>query len=297
MARYISVLAFLLFATVNGEACDACGCSISGQGIGLLTNFRTNVAGIRYFNTPFHAAPLEGSTEDRFHLAEFFVRYQFNKRFKLMLSQPYRYNVRRDLHASSLDIDGIADTRILGSYALVDQWTSNTSRLYWELGAGIKLPVGKYDADIHDRDMPENFNIGNGSWGYLLQTSAVYSNNQFGISLNAASQLNGKTSAGYHFGNQISGSLLLFTEKSLGKKGRIVPLVGGSAEIISKDKFANGKNVHSTGGRGLYGMIGVNAGFDRWQLGASFSKPLTQHYSDGEVIADDRFSIEMNYFF
>ena len=297
MARYTIVLAFLLAIAVNGNACDACGCSISGQGIGLLTNFRTNVAGVRYFNTPFHAAPSIGSTSDRFHLAEIFVRYQFNKRVKLMLSQPYRFNIRKELDAPSLDIDGIADTRILATYALVDKWTSNTSRFYWELGAGIKFPTGKYDANLHDQDLPDNFNIGNGSWGYLLQTSAVYSHNQLGVSFNAASQLNGKTSAGYHFGHQFSGSMLFFAEKPIGDKGRIVPLVGGSAEIINRDKFANGKNVHSTGGRGVFATVGVNLGYDRWQVGASFSKPLTQNYSDGEVIADDRFSIEMNYFF
>ncbi|MDQ3016614.1 MAG: hypothetical protein M3R25_07850 [Bacteroidota bacterium] len=32
-------------------------------------------------------------------------------------------------------------------------------------GLGISFPVGKYDSKIHYRDLPENFNPGNGSFG------------------------------------------------------------------------------------------------------------------------------------
>ena len=251
MAKYIMALTILLSVATEGVACDACGCSISGHGIGLLTNFRTNVAGVRYFNTPFQTAPTFGSTNDRFHLLEAFVRYQVNPRIKLTVTQPYRLNYRHDKDAETLHTNGISDTRLMGSYAFVDERMGAGSRLYWELGAGVKLPVGKYDNDLHKQDLPDNFNIGNGSWGYLFQSGLVFSANRFGVSFNAATQLNGKTSSGYRFGSQFSGSMLFFAEKTLGEKGRIVPLAGLSGELVSKDQHANGNEAHGTGGKGF----------------------------------------------
>ena len=298
MAKYISVLAFLMLVTVQGFACDACGCSISGQGIGLLTNFRTNVVGVRYFNSPFHASPISGnSTNDRFHVMELFVRYQINSKIKLMLTQPFRSNVRKELERENLIVSGLSDTRFVATYALVDKWVGADTRLYWEVGSGFKLPIGKYNEDILDKDLPDNFNPGNGSWGLLIQSGSVYSFKQYGVSLNSSVQLNAKTSAGYHYGHQFSSTLTFFIEKALGKKSRLIPFAGLSGELIGKDQHENGNNAHNTGGYGLLANLGMNFGYEQWQLGASFSKPISQNYSDGEVLADERFSIEMNYFF
>lgn len=297
MVKYIAVLAFVLSTAVEGFACDACGCSIAGQGIGLMTNLRTNISGVRYYYNPFHASPNEGSTQDHFHVFEAFIRYQVNTRLKLTLTQPYRNNIRQDDGAETLQQNGFSDTRLVGSYALLDKWVGKDSRLYWEMGGGLKFPIGKYDADILDSDLPDNFNVGNGSWGFLFQSSAVYSFNQFGISLNTSAQLNAETDAGYHFGNQLSSSLMLFAEKTFSEKGRLIPFAGLNVEAATKDRHANSRKVHGTGGQGLYANVGLNIGLANWQVGASYAKPLTQNYSDGEVLADGRFSIEMNYFF
>ncbi len=78
--------------------------------------------------------------------------------------------------------------------------------------------------------------------------------------------------------------------------GRIVPYAGLNGEFIEDDTYANGNTVHSTGGTALFATAGLNVGWDKWQLGAAYSNPINQNYSDGEVVAKQRFSIELNYF-
>lgn len=195
--RYAIVLTILLLHGSNVIGCDACGCSISGQGIGLMTNYRTNLAGVRYYNIPFHAAPSLGkATNDVFHVQETFMRYELTEKFKVSFAQPYRINVRKGASENNMSLNDFGNASLTAHFAAIDKWGGKSTKLYWEVGAGVKLPTGKYDEKLEDEDLPDNFNIGNGSWGGLLQTSLVISKNQFGINWTANGQLNGETSAG-----------------------------------------------------------------------------------------------------
>ena len=134
---------------------------------------------------------------------------------------------------------------------------SHTS-FYLEAGSGLSLPTGKYNSDlILAENLPENFNIGNGSLGYILQMNAVLSHKQSGLLINSNYQWNSNTKKGYHFGNQFSSQLSGFREFPIGKL-TLIPNLGLMYEHISSNAYKNGNTVPETGAEGLFISSAMN---------------------------------------
>ncbi|HMQ64398.1 MAG TPA: hypothetical protein PKE06_27185 [Flavilitoribacter sp.] len=279
-------------------SCDACGCSITGSGVGMLVSYRNNFAGLSWFSTPYQASPDHGfGSKDRFQTLEFAFRFHIASRLKLLINQPYRINART-LDGETEQVSGISDTRIMGAYTLFrDVRLGARNKLFLEVGAGIKAPLGRYDAHIHDQELPENFNLGNGSWAGLLQANLVVTRQNSGLLAAGTYQYNTATAAGYRFGRQVSGQLIGFREIALGRMVSLIPNAGLTAEWVSDDHYANGNIVPGTSGSGLFASGGVNLKFNNFYIGASFAQPLAQDYSHGEVIAKSRVSCQVSYLF
>ena len=301
MARLIIVLMLAMLPMLPswGQSCCSAG-SISScnASAGLLTGYRNNSAGVRWIYVPFYAkATDEPAYTDNFYLAELFARYQVSDRIKVSAQLPYRWNVRNtagDLERRS----GLADAHIMGSYALQNnKMLSETAKLYWEMGMGIKLPTGQYDEGILFRDLPGNFNIGTGNMGYLLQSNFVFSRNKVGMGLSTAYQLNGPSRDGYQYGDQLSAALTLFGEMSVGTKSKLIPVGGLTYEQFGKNKFKSGNIAEGSGGKGLFLMGSLFYRISEWQAGGSFSMPVAQNYSQNGIEARNRLMLELTYFF
>ena len=145
-------------------ACDVCGCSISNNGTGILSAYQYNTFGIRWYNTTFRQAPEFGNTRDVFQTAEVFFQFHPIERLRLSAFQAIKWHQRFGYtEVEDASLFGLGDTRFMANYAVIEQLRIiGASTLYWELGSGIKLPTGKYDDQIHRKDLPENFNLGNG---------------------------------------------------------------------------------------------------------------------------------------
>ena len=298
MVKKAICLVLLALSIVNANACDVCGCSVNGFGAGLLSAYRYNVISLRYYQSPFEQILQRGiPTEDVFHQSELNLRYHLSPKFIVSVNQSFQWN-RRVGPGNDAFISGLGDTRLRASYVFLDNiLLGESSSLYWELGTGIKLPSGKYDPNIYRDDLPENFNIGNGSWGYLFQSSLLLHYYKFGLVANGSYQSNQATKDGYDFGDQFSLSMILFRRFSLSEKWELVPFGGGFHERIQKDELYNDKNAHGTGGRGYFFSTGMNIKYDAWLIGASYFNPFNQAYAEGEMRAKSRFSLELTYTF
>lgn len=212
-------------------------------------------------------------------MAEISARYQVSPRWKLALQQPYRWNVRQ-LPNETETLQGLADTRLTGSFAVLDNFTvGHNTMVYWELGAGVKLPTGKYDQSIYYRDLPGNLNLGMGNMGYLFLTNAVFYRNKYGLSMNAAFQYNGESRDGYQFGDQFTAGLTIFREFTFREKWKLVPFAGASMEKFGKNYLPSGNFAEGSGGEGWLALLGGNVRFDNLQLGLSASRPFHQNYA------------------
>jgi hypothetical protein len=299
--RIFVVFCFTVACISTTRACDVCGCAASGIGIGLMTDYRSNFIRLSYFDSHFSSNPEHGhlNSSDVFTRMSFSFRYSFKKlpKLKVIGEVPYGFNFRND-SGTETSIKGFSDTRLIVNYTLLNTMAKNMkTAFYLEAGGGLSLPTGKYNADIvFDENLPENFNIGNGSLGYIFQMNAVLSHDKYGLLINTNYQLNSHTKEGYHFGNQLSSQLAAFREFPVGEFA-LIPNAGLLYERISSNAYKNGNTVPETGGEGLFFSSAINVKTEKWLAGVSYSLPIDHHYSGGAVDAGGKLAAHISYLF
>ena len=283
--------------TASVYSCDACGCSISGYGMGMFSAFHNNFFGLNWQLSKFESTSGHGNSTDYFNTVEISGQYFLSDKFKILFNQPFRIN-RRVSGNSTNGLNGISDTRIVGSYSFFkNESISENLKIFFDLGAGIKIPVGNYNSHLHDLNLPENFNIGNGSWGLVFQPNAVLSYNETGVVISAVFQYYTKSSSKYKFGNQLSTQLLFYWSTDIFESLRITPFAGLNSEMVGEDIYANGNPVPNTGGLGTYLTTGTNLKTGDWLIGLSYLNPIAVNYSSGSVNAGSRVSFQLSYIF
>lgn len=278
------------------QACDVCGSS--GVGIGLLTDYKSNFVRLSYSYTSFEAAPQVGyRVSDRFHQANLSVRYGIGENIRLFADLPVASNWRYSaLETAPQQQTGLGDAQILGYYVPYNRSLSAQNRLYWEIGGGFQFPIGTYDPDIHDRNLPENFNVGRGSMGYLVQTNAILTLQKWGIVANLRYQHNGPTPKGYRFGDNWRAQGTLFYEIPV-KTVRLVPNLGIGIEHLLGDRYANGKMVSGTDAVGCFLSAAFNVKTTNWVAGILVALPAFNYYGQGNIQATGRLSCQFSYLF
>lgn len=301
MIKCISFIVFfgLLCSTGSLSACDACGCSASNIGIGLMTDYRSNFIRLGYFRTRYKAnSEHEQTGSDIFTQVDLSFRYAIgkNKRMWLTAHVPYNVNIRNS-DSEELSVQGLSDIRLVANYVVLNNIpVGEVATLYLEAGAGLNLPTGQYDEKLHERNLPENFNLGRGNLGTIVQMNAILGLPNFGLMLNGNYQLNSKTHSGYHFGNQFNTQLVGFKEFKVNKI-KLIPNAGLAFEAIAQDAYANDKEVPETGGEGLFLSSSLNFKTEKWLAGFSYSMPIVQHYSQNAVNAEERIAVHLSFIF
>ncbi len=279
-------------------SCDACGCSAAGNGIGLLSDTRSNLVGVRWQRIGFQGGHYDHGgalTQDLVQRVELWGRYFISPNLQINASIPYVFNERSGEETIPFTIDGLGDVQLSVVYTLLNRSPLGTE---WghrvELGAGVKLPTGDYNP-IQDDRLPDNMNLGTASLDWFFNATYILSQTRFGWSNNVSYRLNTENKYNYRFGNQfIVQSYAYYRLKS--KQWQLVPYAGAYTELISQDEL-RGSSAHGTGGEGLFATVGIDIYFDQLNLSANGQIPVLQHYSDGEVEANSRFNISLAFLF
>ncbi|MFT4567323.1 MAG: hypothetical protein ACI9FN_002289 [Saprospiraceae bacterium] len=293
------MLGYLILFNSPLLTCNACSCSTSYWGSGLITDYRSNFYRVSYFNSKYKSSPEHDIlTSDRFSQVDLSFRYAIGKdnRIRVMAHVPYSINTRVE-DGKTLSVKGLSDIRIIANYVAIDNIViSDKTKLNLEVGGGLSLPSGKYNAKLRNENLPENFNIGKGTLGYIFQLNAVLNLGKNGIVLNQSYQVNSDTKSGYHFGNTYNTQITAFRE--IEAKGfKLIPNLGLGIEGTSKDRYANGNNVPETGGKGLFLSPSINFKNENWLAGFTYSVPLAQEYAQGIVKAKSKIACYFSYFF
>ena len=294
------ILACLMAMTIqqNAVACDACACSILGQPNGLLAAYRKSFLSLGYGHAGFNTAPGSGEGAiDNFHRIDLTFDYYFSDRFRAGIYLPYQINTRIVNHSLS-SVDGLSDLRLDVNYTFFQSSIPASSwEIYLEAGAGMIFPTGKYDPDIHDRNLPENFNPGKGSLGYTIQQTSGISYRRIGTIIKNSWSSFSETNTDYQYGSQWSSSLALLAELPIDSALAFVPLASIQYEKVWTDQYASGIDVHGTGGHGLYVSAGGQLKIKDWLCTFQYAIPVNEHYSSGEVVARNRFTIQLTHLF
>lgn len=89
----------------------------------------------------------------------------------------------------------IGDVSALAHYNIVNTFfdsTAHTLDHIWLLGAGIKLPTGKYDYNMTEDEVANpNFQLGTSLVDYLLNSIYTFRKNNIGLNLDTSYKING----------------------------------------------------------------------------------------------------------
>lgn len=299
MIRKITLLYVILISSfLSVSACDSCASGLNSSGVGLLSTFRQNFVGISWQRSMFDSSSDHTiGSKDRFQTFELKIRYQFSERWSITLGQPFKYNKRIE-GGDERVLKGISDTKIQVNYSFFqNQLLLDDLELSLETSVGMKMSVGDYRPRIQDENLPENFNISNGAYGYIFQITPVLTKGNIGILGNVYYQYNLESSNGYHFGNQLSTQWVVFYRKAISDNFTLLPFVGIQYEHVAQDRYVTEFDVNGTGGQGTYAVTAVNFQMNKGSLELSYNIPMSGSFSEGEVEAKGRLGASSTFFF
>lgn len=279
------------------EDCDACGCSASGGGMGFSSMLNTNFVGLRYMYQSYTTK--EGVfkdspwTDENFNTLQIWARIPITGKIQITALLPYHSN-NRELITGAESIKGIGDMTVMGMYVVhetnVDSTTAYSHKL--QMGAGIKAPTGTYNS-ANNGTLNPSFQLGTGSWDCLLVTEYVMKKNELGMNATLSYALKTENEKHYKFGNQINYGSVLFYLLDFDSV-KLVPQAGIAGEIYDSNQQFK-QEVIGTKGDILFGKLGFEIGKDRFSFGANAMFPINQNLTGGNVEANYRWSINLNY--
>jgi len=278
------------------EDCDACGCSASGGSMGFASMLNTNFIGIRYFNQSYKSTDGLYSNSpwynENFNTLQLWARIPVVKRVQISALIPYHFH-NRETNSGTQNISGLGDITVLGMYQLYQTHKDSTLFIHsLQAGAGLKIPVGKFDATNNGSVNP-SYQVGTGSWDYLLAAEYVIRRQKLGLNTLLNYVIKTENDKYYQFGNQFNyaGTFFYLLKRNAYS---IVPQLGFAGEVYESN-YQLGQKVRNTSGDIFLGKIGFEVGKDKLSLGANVMLPIAQNLTGGNVEANYRWSLNFNY--
>lgn len=301
--KLISLIILFNFIHIS-SACDICGCGISGSNInGIIPQFNKNVLGIRTLhnsfvhpNTPENYNGTNRVIKDQYISNDLWFRYYPNKRIQMMFVVPFKY-ISREQSNKTLNINGVGDANVLVNYSILKPRDSSEQNFMWWVGAGLKLPTGKYQQRDAEKTMyPIGLQTGNGAYSLSFNNQMTYKKNK--IIINSVSQIikNGKNELDYQIGNLISTQLQVMYKIRTGCNSYLVPNLGTEWVNISQDK-SYGQINHHSGSNTLSVQLGIDYFIQSFFITAYIKQPKSLNTYSSQPIQQLNGGINFGYVF
>ncbi|RWX03849.1 transporter [Flavobacterium cerinum] len=279
------------------DDCDACGCSASGGGMGFSSMLDKNFVGVRYFNQSYSSRDgiFKNSPwiDENFNTVQLWARIPVFKNFQISALVPYHFH-NRELSTGRQTIEGLGDITVLGLYTVYQTKKDSTVFTHMlQAGAGVKAPTGKYNSAASTGSVNPSFQVGTGSWDYLLAAEYVIKKQDLGFNAMLNYAFKTENDQHYQFGNQLNyaGTFFYVVER---EKFTLVPQVGLAGETYATNK-QYGEDIPDTKGDILFSKVGLEAGSGKFSVGLNAMLPISQNLTGGRVEANYRWSVNLNY--
>jgi hypothetical protein len=302
MKKRILFLSIILSASAS-RACDVCGCAMGAFSQGIMPDYSAHFVGFRYNWSQFYAqvdhensVPATENSTDTYQRLDLVARYNISKKLKLNLALPYIRNSMQGSH-QTLTNSGLGDPIFVVQYQL---WTESLVQKnhFLTLGSGMKFPLGKSNLIDNGALVNRNFQMGTGSFDFLITANYFYRKGKSGINLETSYKLNTKNKEDYRFGNQFNfASNYVFLS---GKNKFSFLAYGGLYAEHAAPHTENQVRVFNTGGFGVYSNTGVQCYFSKIRISAGFQYPIYQNFQTDNITtinAKPRFNADLIFFF
>ena len=284
--RKLLILILLTISLQNAFSCDICGCSSGNYFIGPFPQFNKYFLGMRYsfrsFNTVLNSDNNQFSN-DFYQTVELWGGLRLNKKWQLFMFAPYNINQSVSDEGKKQN-NGLGDMTLIGNYNLFDKKyltkdTQTVSQQLW-IGAGVKLPTGKFSIDTSELVSSANSQSGTGSFDFLITATYTLVIEDWGLTSNIIYKIN-QTSSDFKFGNRFTATAFTFRAFQF-KKYTLSPNIGLLYENLNPNELDKTK-IASTGGSDLLAAIGLETRIDQFTIGFNAKLPLMQNISDSQT--------------
>jgi hypothetical protein len=295
LTAYNPFLKFHQFAK-SLDDCDTCGCSASGGSMGFASMLNSNFVGIRYFNQSYKSTDGLYSNSvwynENYNTTQIWTRIPVTNRVQISALVPYHFH-NRETATGIQNISGIGDLTVLAMYQLYQTHKDSTLLVHsLQVGGGMKIPTGKFDQDNNGSFNP-SYQVGTGSWDYLLATEYVIKRKQFGLNTMLNYVIKSENDKKYRFGNQFnySGTFFYLHENDTFS---FSPQIGFAGEVY-EENYQFDQKLNNTAGDIFLGKIGFEMAKNKFSVGANVMLPINQNLNGGNLEANYRWSLNFNY--
>ncbi|ADV50437.1 transporter [Cellulophaga sp. E16_2] len=283
------------------DFCDTCGCGSSGGSMGYGTGLNTNFIGVRYIGQQYRSR--DGIFNDspwvdeNFNTMQLWGNFPVSKRTVVNVIVPYQFHSRNFIDGTSQNISGLGDASILAMYNLLkvksDSIVSIKPEHYVQIGGGIKMPTGAFDKENNEDSVNPSFQLGTGSWDYVVAANYGFNYRNWGISTLVNYAMKTENPKQYQFGNQFNYALNAFKTYYIANNFSMTPILGIAGEVFETNK-EYGADVANTKGDLFMGKVSLEASYSRYALGVVSMLPITQNLNNNKVELKNRLSIYLN---
>jgi hypothetical protein len=295
LTAYNPFLKFHQFAK-SLDDCDTCGCSASGGSMGFASMLNSNFIGVRYFNQSYKSTDGLYSNSvwynENYNTMQIWARVPVAERVQISALVPYHFN-NREIATGKQNISGMGDITILALYQLYQTHKDSSLLVHTiQLGGGVKIPTGKFD-QANNGSFNPSYQLGTGSWDYLLATEYVVKKKQFGLNTMLNYIIKSENDKKYRFGNQFnySGTFFYLYENDAFS---YTPQIGFAGEVY-QENYQLGQRLSNTAGDIFLGKIGFEMAKNKFSVGANLMLPINQNLNGGNLEANYRWSLNFNY--
>ena len=307
---YLLFISFLGFSCPNKDyrnafkphpmtiLCDACGCSASGGSMGFSSMLDNNFVGLRYLKQSYSSKDgiFDNSPwiDENFNTIQAWTRIPVSSKIQISGLIPYHFNERKWTDKIET-ISGLGDITLIGLYSIYETQKDSTVFTHkLNAGIGVKIPTGKFDAANNLGVINQSFQLGTGSWDYQFVTEYVIKKKKLGLNSMINYVIKTENDKKYQYGNQLNYASTLFYLFESKNEIKIAPQLGIAGELYQSNSQYR-LELPNTSGDIMFGKLGFEAGKDRFSLGVNAMLPIVQNLSNGNMEANYRWSINLNY--
>ncbi|CAN5372824.1 hypothetical protein BH09BAC1_BH09BAC1_17600 [soil metagenome] len=308
-------LTMLLATTVSGVyACDGCSANLSIFNSELQLNSGRHSIGVqdqtRFFSATLHESMMDylkgpNKTDDGHVHTEpqvetpyrqiqtttdirgtYYLRPKWSLMAivpvttKLLYSDDNQYRDGRKLEQHQ----GLGDVVLVAQYQALTEGRRLVARKLQQrlvVGAGIKLPTGKYKEMGYDGLLRPDLQNGSGSVDFIATTNYIVRSKSWGATAMVSYKINTANKLGYRFANSLNVDVRGFWFKEF-KRVAIAPSTGVWVEQAGANQITAATPEGPTGGLFLFGTVGFDLFKGNWGLNCLWRHPLAQQIAVNE---------------